>query len=241
MSKSVVINLGKNGDLERGCPNVTVQLQVKGESSSEFAGSLPPASELIELYRNWQSIYRSLCRRLDISSRSREDSDGIEIEEGRTLNVSIVDFYKICQQLEEKLNTWLKSPEFLNPVQKLCSKLEQANTIRVIIKTDDDGLRRLPWHCWDFFNDYPFSEMALSPIEHEPPLTSQPERLSNRVRILAILLKSQDINVEAEGNFLQSLPDAETEFLVNPSRQQFDRMLWDARGWDLLFFAGHSR
>ncbi|HEY9867209.1 MAG TPA: CHASE2 domain-containing protein, partial [Candidatus Obscuribacterales bacterium] len=39
---------------------------------------------------------------------------------------------------------------------------------------------------------------------------------------------------------LEQLPGAETVFLVEPSRRELDRWLWEQDGWDILFFAGHS-
>ncbi|MGL5877364.1 MAG: CHAT domain-containing protein, partial [Xenococcaceae cyanobacterium] len=61
-----------------------------------------------------------------------------------------------------------------------------------------------------------------------------------KVRILALLGDDYDIDLAAEREFLASIADAEVEFLVSPSRQEFNDRLWDSLGWDILFFAGHS-
>ena len=37
-----------------------------------------------------------------------------------------------------------------------------TSAIRIIIETDDDLVKRLPWHCWHFLQDYPDAEIALS-------------------------------------------------------------------------------
>jgi CHASE2 domain-containing sensor protein len=39
---------------------------------------------------------------------------------------------------------------------------------------------------------------------------------------------------------LDRLPDADVTFLVEPDRHKLTEFLWDDRGWDILFFAGHS-
>ncbi|GFE71067.1 CHAT domain-containing protein [Chroococcus sp. FPU101] len=123
---------------------------------------------------------------------------------------------------------------------QLRSHFNRADSIQVIIETDDDLVKRLPWHHWDFVKDYPASEIALSRPEYKRQNTA-PIRVSRQnIRILAILGDSQDIDVEGERKFLNTLEDAQTEFLVLPSRLEFDRQLWDSQGWDILFFAGHS-
>ena len=51
---------------------------------------------------------------------------------------------------------------------------------------------------------------------------------------------SAGIDIAEDRKLLANLPDAEVVFLVEPQRQQVDELLWDEKGWDILFFAGHS-
>jgi WD40 repeat protein len=244
MSKSVVINLG-SGDLYEGFPRVTAQLWATDYLRPEqFVGSLPPAPTLAEHHRNWQLIYQALCGRLIIRSRSLdedEDEDELEIDEGGITHVSEVSFDELCQKLHDGLNDWLKSAGFFNIERQLRSQLNPGEEVRVIFETNDEQLRRLPWYCWDFFTDYYCSEAAVARSEYKRIEQSQPKVKRKKVRILAVLGNSQGIDLESESKFLQSLPDTENVFLVCPSRQEFNQQLWDAKGWDLLFFAGHSK
>ena len=48
------------------------------------------------------------------------------------------------------------------------------------------------------------------------------------------------IDIDTDKQFLESITNAETVFLVEPQRQELDEQLWDERGWDILFFAGHG-
>lgn len=238
MPKSVVIDLGI-GDLYGGLSRVTAQVWA-GEFSrpEKFVGSLPPAPAIVDLYRDWRSLYQSLCDRRPL--RSIVLDDDLEIDETGITNVSQVSFEELCQILEDALNAWLRSETFLPIERQLRSRFETMEEVRVAIETDDDLLRRLPWHRWEFFKDYPRSEMALSCSKYQFRHSS-PRPPRQKARILAVLGNSQGINLERDAQFLQQLPDAETQFLVNPSRQEFDRQLWDERGWDMLFFAGHSQ
>ena len=245
MSKSVVIDLG-SGDLSSGFPRVTAQIWTAGHPHPEqFIGSLPPAPSLIDLYRNWQLIYRNLCSRQQLLSLPEvdedDDDDELEIDSAGITNVSQVTFDEVCQQLQAGINALLKSPDFINIELQLRSALNPSEDIQVIIETNDELLRQLPWHRWDFFKNYPQSEMALSVPEYKRATSQRSTFGKKQVRILAILGNSQGINLEKESVFLNKLDDAEIKCLVNPSRQEFNDRLWDSSGWDIVFFAGHSQ
>jgi CHAT domain len=263
MSKLIVINLG-DGDLYNGFPRVTAQIWTeKNPYPEEFIGSLPPAPYLAELYRNWQSIYQALCDRKELRSLSQlqevpeVEDDELEIDAGGITNVSVISFNEVCQKLEHSINNWLKSEEFYNIEKLLRSRLDKAKEIRVIIEMNDVLLRRLPWHRWDLFRDYPLAEMALSRLKYEPiepcsiqsysapelnmSVSIQPKPPKKNAKILAILGNSQGINFEIESRFLKNLQDAEVDFLTQPSYQELNTKLSHPDGWDILFFAGHSR
>ncbi|MDY6896756.1 MAG: CHAT domain-containing protein [Cyanobacteriota bacterium] len=244
MIHSVVINLGI-GNLHDGFPVVTAGLwDLNNPRPQQFVGSLPPASNLVELYRNWRLMYENLCDRLITSTRNFDDDDDdeLEIEEAGIANVSILDFQDLSEQLQQNINKWLESPGITNLSRQLRAILNPADEIRIIIETQDNIIQKLPWHCADFFQDYPHSEISFSRTEYKRTNGSQLSEISRKnVRILAILGNSQGIDLEQERLFLQSLPDSEVEFVVKPSRQEFNDKLWDAQGWDILFFAGHSQ
>jgi WD40 repeat protein/energy-coupling factor transporter ATP-binding protein EcfA2 len=241
MCKSVVIILG-HGDLSNGFPRVTAQLWAPGHPLPEqFTGSLPPAPGLVELYRNWRSIYQNLCDRQYLRSQIVEEDDELEIDASGITNISTISFDDLCKRLETGVNDWLNSPEFLNIDQQMRSRLDTGEEIRVIIETNDSLLRRLPWHRWNFFGDYSQAEVALSRPEYKRTRQLEQKSPRNQVRILAIIGNSKGIDLEAEISFLNSLEDAEVCFLVSPSRQEFNTQLWHPAGWDILFFAGHSQ
>jgi len=242
MTKLVVIHLG-NGDLDKGFEQVTAQLwEVGNPFPEQFIGSLPPAPELLELYKNWQSSYHSLSARLRSRSPDDGEDDELEIDVAGITNISENNFNDLSEKLHKCFNDWFKSVEFLNIDRKLRSALNPTEEIRVIIETRHIFLRRLPWYDWDFFHDYPKSEMALSQLEYKRIVTSkQSKNYQKKVRILAVIGNSQGINSEAETRLLQSLQDADVKFLFQPSRATFNSYLWDSQGWNILFFAGHSK
>jgi WD40 repeat protein len=241
MTKLVVVHLG-SGNLYNGFPRVIAQLWATDHSSPEqFIGSLPQAPSLIELLRNWQAIYKSICTRQHLRGSTVSEDDELEIDSYGITNVSVVGFIEISQKLHESINEWLKSKEFLNIDRQLRAQLQPTEEIRVIIETNDNLLRRLPWHLWDFFQDYPLGEMALSQPEYKRAQSSPLKVYQQKIRILAILGNSQGIELETETKFLNILADTEIVYLVKPSRKEFNTYLWQNPGWDMLFFAGHSQ
>ncbi len=155
MSRLVILNLG-SGDLLSGFPRVTVQISTAGRSLPEQSvGSLPPAPGLIELYRSWQSNYRCLCNSQSLRSTilAADEDDLLEIDEAGITNVSQVSLDRVSQQLCIELNTWLSAKGFLKIERHMRSQLHPTEDIRMILETNNEWLRRLPWHKWEIFQD----------------------------------------------------------------------------------------
>ena len=168
MNKAVLINLG-NGNLDDGFPRVTVQLWIGGNSRpQQFIGSLPAAPILASLYKNWQIVYKEICvqlvnvqefgRQLTVELVDQDIDDELEIETGGIYNISQISFDEICQNLSQNLNSWLNTPDFLSIEAQLRSQLDRESEIQVTLETNDNLIRRIPWHCWQFFEDYPQAE-----------------------------------------------------------------------------------
>ncbi|MEH2294442.1 CHASE2 domain-containing protein [Nostoc sp.] len=231
MSKLVILNLG-TGDLHKGFPDVTVQLGLTNDPRAmEFRGSLPAAPEISQLYRNWQILYSALYQYYGWSVR-------LEIEDTDITNFSEVEFNDLCQQLSSRINIWLHSDQFRKIDQKLRTQLNPNEEICFIIATYDNLLRRLPWHLWNFFEDYPNAEVALSPLE--PQRLNKIYTKKKKVRILAIFGNHKGIDISKDKYLLESLSNqAKINFLVEPQLKELSNELW-GKGWDILFFAGHS-
>jgi uncharacterized protein YjbI with pentapeptide repeats len=228
MSKLAVLKFGKYSQ-ETG---VAVTLQIAEEGTIPFlehTGRLPPAPELHKIYEYLWSIYPTFGVNLR----------GIR-PIGRTQFSSREDFNELANKFKISLNDWLSSQQFRSLKDALLRTLDPSEEIRVLILAEDIELQKIPWHLWDFFDYYRKAEVALGSLTY-----GKVERLNlstpkEQVRILAILGNSDGINLQKDWELLQHLPDAEIFFLVEPSHWELDRKLWDERGWDILFFAGHS-
>jgi CHASE2 domain-containing sensor protein len=241
MSRLVVLSLGQ-GNLEDGFPAVTVQL---GEQNNpygmKFTASLPAAPEITAIYRNWRSLYSLFHQRLGLRLNvEAEVDDDFEIESDYVTNISEVDLHDLCEQLDNSINAWLNSTQFHKIDQQLRTQLEPSVEIRFIIETNDNQLRHLPWHLWNFFTDYPRAEVALSAAEYQQPNLITANSSEEKVKILAIFGDSQGIEISQDRTFLEELShQAEIEFLVEPSLNDLNDRFWK-QNWDILFFAGHS-
>jgi CHASE2 domain-containing sensor protein len=236
MSYLVVLNLGK-GDWQRGLPTVIAQLwDGHTVSPMQFIGSLPAVPTLGEQYQRWRSLYEALYSHL---GWRRSEFPEFEIDETDVTHVSRSEFDDLCQELSKSLNCWLSADSFRSIDRQLRTRLSPRDTIRFIIVADDPKLLQLPWHLWDFLEDYPNAEIALSPPQYMQSLKSATQKNKGKVRILVILGNSEGINLAKDRQFLQQLPNADLKFLIEPAAQELNQQLWEP-GWDILFFAGHS-
>ncbi|MBC6419584.1 MAG: CHAT domain-containing protein, partial [Prochloron sp. SP5CPC1] len=231
MSK-VILSLGL-GDLDNGFFRVTVQLWTGNQRAlMQCQGSLPPAPSLAVLHRNWQSLYRgyyqNMAVRLDIDTTDSEDTD----------RFSDAEFWETCQKLPQQLNDWLNSDSFRGIEQQLRKHLHHCEEIQLIVETEDTDARKLPWHLWNFLDDYPASEVALSLPEFEGKVAYS-RTPPGEVRILGILGNSTNIDITKDKAIIEKLPGAKPEFLSQPERHQLQAKLWE-QDWDIVFFAGHS-
>ncbi len=231
MKKLVVLKL--DGDFNQGF-KVSLEIGEDGKRAdvelSDNKLKLPPIPKLPDIYQEWCRSYRSL------------DGYRIKAKKGHISNIKISSLKEDCQTKadEIKLNftNWLKADSFLRIKEECLIHLSPADEIRFIIRATEFQLRKLPWHLWDLFDSYPDAEIGLSCFSSR--------RLSksyrNKVRILIVLGNSEGINVAEDEQLIKDFcKDAELVVLTEPSILELNEHIWDEKGWDILFFSGHSR
>jgi WD40 repeat protein len=199
---------------------------------ARIKGKLPPAPALAECYQQWRSLYRNLTLLFRLGDRPNWVTRG-------SSETVMSDCRMAAQTLVEHLHSWLTAESFRPIREQFLEKLSPHESIQLILQTEDNGLRHLPWHLWDILQRYPYAELSLSAPTYER--IHAPTMTRTKTRILAILGNKEGINVDADQTLLKSiLGETELVFLVEPERDELQRWLWDANGWDILFFAGHS-
>jgi CHASE2 domain-containing sensor protein len=228
VGKLVTLKLS-SGTLETGFAVILQIGEEGGWPTVELNGALPPAPELQHTYQRWQVAYRRLGLPYRLEARKA----------GFATNVSrIEDCREVAEVLSHQFNQWLSSDSFRPLYDKLLEKLNSQETVRIVVQTQQTAVQRLPWQTWQICDRYPKAEIALGAPTFERITPQLP--LRTKVRVLAILGNNQGIDVQTDQALLNCLPNAEVKLLVEPDRQTLNAWLWEPKGWDVLFFAGHS-
>ena len=226
MGKLVVLKFGK-GSFKDGFPVIFQIGEENAPASTEVISELPPSDDLPESYQRWQDIYRNM------NWLGRP----MGIPKGRKKTSTDEECFQAAEEVKKQLNNWLRSSSFISIREKWLEKLRPSDDLQVLIQTQDNQLQKLPWHLWDMMERYPKVEIVLSPSNFDRVIRDS--TLSNNVKILAILGNSTGIDIEADKALLTGLPNADTNFMVEPDRNQMTEQLWE-KNWQILFFAGHS-
>ncbi|MEG4144340.1 CHAT domain-containing protein [Microcoleus sp. AT3-A2] len=233
-----VVNLDFGlGNLIEGFPYVTARLDIQ-KSNRKFQSSLGPAPRVKELYEKRKFLYETLY--------SGRAEPRIEILESGVNNFSDATLADIDRGLKENINQWLRSSEFFNKIEKaLRTELHPSDQIQIFIESDNLDILLLPWESWHFYEDFPYCEIIGSTLEYPnaapKAVTGGLLRIS-QLRILGVLGNSRGINVKKDEKQLRrQLGDrCYIKFLDEPEPEELNNKLVDEKGWQILFFAGHS-
>jgi len=235
MGKLVILNLSE-GNFDLGFTAILEIGQEALRPEIVVRGHLPGASHIPQLVDQWQAAFSK-----KVSPPSNDTSGNRSRATPRRQSKSS------CKDSAEKLvfslNEWLNSgnTEWQKIRDGLQQNLLKNEEIRVIIQTQNNDLRQLPWQAWDLFtNDYRKAEIALSEPEYYCPVKRS--LTANKVRIIAVLGNSDGIDIQFDRQIFERLnPDeAECNFLEQPTKKHLIECLSDPQGWHILFFAGHS-
>ncbi|NEO29483.1 MAG: CHASE2 domain-containing protein [Symploca sp. SIO3C6] len=232
MKKLVVLRL----DSEPESPTVRVNLTIESQGTRpwiEMTSFLPRSRKLTtKTQEHWQEKYRNLGAPYRLQPKN--------ILYDGSINAKREECQQSATKLQEMFREWLDSESFRPLEKRLRAELSRDEEIRLLIRTQDQQLQKLPWHLWDFFEHYPHAEVALGSTKIEPTKVLTKPKRKNKITILAILGHSEGLDLEKDRSLLTNLPNAETLFLVEPKREEINDKLWE-QSWDIIFFAGHSQ
>ncbi|PNW59585.1 UNVERIFIED_CONTAM: hypothetical protein BEN50_05015 [Euhalothece sp. KZN 001] len=223
--RKITIALDFNqGSLKEGFSQVTIQIFHQTQVERDTI-ALAPFPDLEEAYQKWQLLYCLL-------NAGGRNSAEIEFDWGTPTNVSEMELVELGEILQAKLNQW-----FI-PLERKLRRLTPQDELRLTLAVDDFTVRQLPWHLLSFFEDYPQAELALTGSKWKQfPHSKTP---AGKVRILAVMGGSQGLDLEKDEELLNATPGLDLVLLEKPTRRQLNEYLWDEKGWDIWFFAGHS-
>ncbi|MFN6526197.1 ABC transporter substrate-binding protein [Nostoc sp. ChiSLP03a] len=215
---------------------LSLQILEDGRTIQEYNDLpvIPAAPEMPQLYGEWQEI-------------SLERSRALQAISGQKTNVSYADWRQRTTDLRDRCRTWFRHTAFssLRDRIRANARVRKDQSVPIIIRcstafdTENDILRRLPWHLWDLFShsQLPNAEFALF-TKYNSPIAI----LEAPIKVLAIF-GSHDgrLKLEEDEAALEILKQrgAEITKISEPSPETLSSLLFDGN-WDILFFAGHS-
>jgi CHASE2 domain-containing sensor protein len=214
---------------------------------------------LMQSYQQWQSAYLKYYRRL----RGRKVISGtgtLPVDRHKELNDA-------QEKLLDEFQRWLLSPELVSirsEINQATRSKSEQQCVEVLLTCTPLELARLPWETWEIGKDS--GTLGRIRIARTPAnIRYKAVRpIRRKVRVLAILGDDTGLNFEADKRAVQSLLRvAQVEFVgwnrgkdnaepntpksaqthsfdANALKREICSAIADARGWDILFFAGHS-
>lgn len=202
---------------------------------------LPPAPELPDLYRVWQSRYIAMGAQRQLSSSRSIQPVANQPTHKRS---AVQDCRAAANALEQVLSDWFQSDSFQRLRDKILAVrlIQEENAVPVIFNfrvPEADQLRRLPWHVWDLFRiALPNAEVVL-----QAKIAPKSEPSDGPLKVLAIYgSPTQGISTEEDRAAWHSLASRQNVTIVEldqPTQSDVRKAL-SQQPWDILFFAGHS-
>jgi energy-coupling factor transporter ATP-binding protein EcfA2 len=236
-----LIVLTIQGEFQQGC-TVTGEVFQFGQSTplAGAKGKLIANNEIGDRYQQWQKAYLNLSSCFSFLIKRSATLQITNLAERSDADLA----FNLCRQaantFKQVMNDWLDSQDFQPIKQLFLNYLQSDEEFRVLVKTDNLELRRLPWNGWQFLaENFSQAEVTFTSPEFEriSQLPATPT-LKDKVRTLAIF--GNDLDSSSGQEILTSLPsDAEVKIIELPTKEQLNRELLE-NYWDILFFAGHS-
>lgn len=216
--------------------------------------TIPYPKNLSIFYQDWQRTYLSYYKQYDNKTELR----GRIVDSG-TIETPTVDLHAKLVQTEAKLlsefHNWLRGGELYEIRAEIAkfhnSSVNSEVTVDIFLTCNTLELERLPWEAWEIGAEFSISlaqiRFVRKPlnIHHGLKIT---KRHPGKVRILVILGDETGLNFEAEkkeiANF-KKIADVtfigwQPEISIQELKNKIKNAIEFHKGWDILFFAGHS-
>lgn len=237
--------------------------QLTWNNNQKITAELPYPENIIADYKTWQRVYHNFYSQ---ELRGKVINIGVVAPPPVDWQAELV---QAEAKLLYEFHQWLRSKELydirsiltatnsaINKVDntsinsKSGSKTSENNTIDIFISCNNLELTRLPWESWEINTQFSHQKLRLvrQPIHIQESLHPV-KRLPGKVRILAIFGDDSGLNFEKEKQAIIALKKIIKVDLISWKEgkdiQQFKyeivEKLTSSQGWDILFFAGHSR
>lgn len=232
----------------------TCLFELSWGEGQRLASQVNYPATLTQLYKEWECAYLNFYK----SEQMRGRAVG-----GGVANLNI-DWHAELVKAETKLmyefHRWLRSAELYEIRARIAQASQELltiinpgeeQTIQISLTCTPMEIDRLPWEAWELGSEFASMgaiKIIRTPLNIAANASGSKKSLRGKTRILAILGDDSGLNFEAERKSIKSLEKiAEVKFVGWQPQQTASEVITDIveaiadeRGWDILFFAGHS-
>jgi hypothetical protein len=226
----------------------TCTFELSWGKGQQLSTQLTYPEHLTELYKEWQWNYLNFYNNL---TRGRVEDSGSIFTPPTDWRTKLV---QAEAQLVSEFQYWLNSAELMEIRQVIASgaatvKNDSSNVVDVFLTCEPLELARFPWEAWQIGTEFAATKtIRISRTPANMRLEAVSSLRRGRMRILAIMGDDTGLNFYQDRKALESLSKvAEIEFIgwqpgdnITDLKAKVRETLADTRGWDVLFFAGHS-
>ncbi|NJR63209.1 MAG: CHASE2 domain-containing protein [Cyanobacteria bacterium CRU_2_1] len=226
--------------------------------------TLPFPSLLFSLYAEWQQAYLSFYRTAQIPLSVAPETPQTPLrgrkEESGVVVPPLPYWHGLLVEAEARLlsefHRWLRSGELYEIRAQLAAASRTVEgaphpIVNLCLTCTPIALARFPWEAWELETEFAVSRqirISRTPTTIRSATHSSANARRQRIRILAILGDERGLNLQTDRVAVRSLRRlADVEFIgwkkaqpIEDLKTQISQMIADERGWDVLFFAGHS-
>ncbi len=228
------------------------------ESGQRLPAQVPFPQTLMVLYEDWRRAYINFYQAQP--SFNREDADdNLRGKSGGsgTISPSVTDWKGRLVEAETRLlydfNQWLRSRKLFDiraKISEVCRQYSPHKTVNLFLICGSPELEKLPWESWEIGVKFATSDpLYISRIPNNITAPPSPPVKRSRPRILAIIGQDGHLNFQQDllalQNQLKPLATVETVGWepgksISELETEIKQAITDEKGWDVLFFAGHS-
>ncbi|MEL7038383.1 MAG: CHASE2 domain-containing protein [Cyanobacteria bacterium J06592_8] len=232
--------------------------ELTSEQGQRQTAQIPFETIIIEDYQEWHRAYinfyqtHSLFNSEDIDPKFRGKSVG-----SGSLTPSATDWKSRLFNTESRLindfNQWLRHQKLYEirvEIAKVCRQYASNHPMNLFLICGSPELEKLPWESWEIGDE--LANVAPIYISRIPNnITAPPSAIvqRSRPRILAIIGQDGRLNFQQDLLALQKQlkPIATVKTVgwkpgksASELETEIKQAIIDEKGWDVLFFAGHS-
>jgi hypothetical protein len=228
------------------------------EADKRLPAQIPFPETLISLYQDWRQAYLKFYQAQ--ASLNVENTDNIfrgKSAGSGTISPTVTDWKGRLTEAEARLlydfNQWLRHPQLFDIRAKIAEISHQSSvnqSINLYLVCSSTELAKLPWESWEIGVEFAdanplfISRIPTQIIAHPAPTAKR-----SRSRILAIIGQDGRTNFQGDLDAIKSQlqPIAKVETVgwepgksISELETEIKQAITDEKGWDILFFAGHS-